>query len=156
VSGQTETSATYRGVSNFYNRVPRPVQAYESTASWNYTTATVRQARATATNQVAGVFEVGEEIALSLRAMTGNAAGFVNISVGIGEDSTTTYAAGGFNSPAATVVLQTVAQLNKYPSEGYHVYSWNEWSTATGTTTWYSNIAGVGSTIQAGLSGGIR
>src|SRR5688572_3646151 len=58
----TEDSAAKRFVWNYCNRVPRFMQVIEATASWNYTTLTWRQARATATNQLDYVCGVAEDI----------------------------------------------------------------------------------------------
>lgn len=153
---QTEDSATKRFVWNYYNRVPRSLQKVESTQSWNYTTATVRQANGAAANQVelvVGVAEVSLDLVLAVGVA--NSAGGVNLSAGIGEDSTTTYAAGGLAQPVAANIQPIITRLMKFPAIGRHVYSWNEWSAAAGTTTWYANLAGVGSTVQAGLVGWI-
>jgi hypothetical protein len=152
----TEDSATKRYLWNYYNRVPRSLVRLESTVSWNYTTATVRQANDSASNQVSviiGLQEVALDLSLNLHASNNNAT-VVFFSAGIGEDTTLTYAAGGFaSSNGAAVAL--VARLEKYPTIGFHDYLWNEWSAATGTTTMFGAASGVGSTISAGLAGQI-
>jgi hypothetical protein len=153
---QTEDSILNRYLWNYYNRVPRQLQRFESTATWTYTTATVRQANGSTSNQVNVVVGVQEALLdLFLRVVANNTTGGVDVSAGIGEDSTTTYAVGAYqNVPASNQTAMFSARLVKYPTVGRHFYSWNEWSTAgTGTTNWDSNVAAVGSSVQAGLAG---
>lgn len=154
VSGQTEDSLLKRYVWNYYNRVPRMLQRFESTASWTYSTATVRQANGSTANQVDLVLGVAES-PLDLALTTGaNASGNQIVSVGIGENATTTYVAG------QTAVLNVsgsslTVRLVKIPAVGRNFYSWNEWSGAVSTTTWNGAVTGVGSTITSGLVGSI-
>lgn len=162
VSGQTEDSGfscttTKRYLWNYYNRVPRPLCRLESTASWTYTTATVRQANGAAANQVDVVVGVAEvTIDLTLNVVNTNSTGNIATTIGVGEDSTTTYIDGTLISGPSGSNPQGTVRIVKYPAVGRHFYSWNEWSTATGTTTWYGSIAGVGSTVQFGLTGWIK
>lgn len=158
VSGQTEDSFANRLVWNLYNRVRRGFRVTEATSSWAYTLATFRQARATATNQVAVVVGVAEALlSVRVRANVANTTGGVNVSVGIGEDSTSTVATGCLMqmvAAGANVIAAASAELEKYPAVGYHVYPWLEYSTATGTTNWQGN-GGV-SYLQSGISGSIE
>lgn len=159
VSGQTEDSATKRLLWNYYNRVRRPLQRYESTASWTYTTATVRQANGSTSNQVDVLIGIAEaSLDLSLTVLVGQAGGSPTISAGIGEDATTTYTVGDTHllTSGTTATATVSARLVKYPAIGRHFYSWNEFSTVSGTTTWYGAVAAVGSTITNGLSGWIE
>lgn len=165
VSGQTEDSAVKRYVWNYYNRVRRPMKRVESTATWTYTTATVRQANAAAANQldiVVGFAEVTMNVWLQAAANSGSAS--VGFWVGIGEDSTSAVSAnsvgGGGQSNAgdtnATCFL--TAELHVYPAVGRHIYPWQEWSVATGTTTWAGTPAGALSVTGSanGLTGWIE
>lgn len=156
---QTEDSIAKRYLWNYYNRVTRPLEHYEATASWNYTTATIRQANGAATNQVEVVVGVQESVIdLNLNVVVNNSAGAVPVSVGIGEDSTTTFTRGWFTDAAVTLNTSTLGgRFTKFPAIGRHVYSWNEWSTAgTGTTTWFANYASAGGTVVAGIEGSIQ
>lgn len=150
-ASQLNDSAAMRHVWNYYNRVPRSLQVLEATASWTYTTATVRQANGAAGNQVDLVCGVQEVLmTLTLKAEGVNDGGAF-ISVGIGEDSTTTYTDNDGSRKNGTDTFPIVAPLVRYPAIGRHFYSWNEWSTAAGTTTWYgTNAAG------ANCANGIR
>jgi hypothetical protein len=158
VSGQTEDSVTKRYLWNYYHRVRRPLLRQETTASWAYTTATIRQANAAAANQVEVVIGVQEaEIDLSLSAIAVNDTGGTAFGVGIGEDSTSTYASecvgGQLVNANASVYFPMTATLTKRPAIGRHFYSWNEFSSATGATTWRGtpSVAGAGS--ANGISG---
>ena len=156
VSGQTEDSELKRYLWNYYNRQMRLFQRYETTASWNYTTATVRQANGSTSNQVDMVLGVAEvPIDLTLNVVNRNSTDSVLTSYGIGEDSTTTYVVGSQLVSAAVSRSAGSVRLLKYPAIGRHFYSWNEWSTATGTTTWDAATASLGSTITSGLAGSI-
>lgn len=168
VSGQTEDSATKRYLYNQYNQKRRPLLKQSADATWNYTTATIQQANASAANQVEVVIGVAESIldlTLSASAKNGNSDGSkMLVQVGIGEDSTSTFVAGstgGAGGPTADVIVMIAdmtARLNKTPAVGRHVYSWNEWSQANGTTTWYGVPAGPSgpSGSANGLSGWIE
>lgn len=142
VSGQTEDSVTKRYLWNYYNRVPRELRRQETTGSWNYTTATWRQANTAAANQVdivLGVAEVNLQLSVSVPFANTNAN--VNAAISIGEDSTTTPLDTGIggegSSPAAsaTAFNQLLYTLTRYPAVGRHFYTWLEISVATGTTT---------------------
>jgi hypothetical protein len=165
VANQTEDSSAKRYLWNYYNRVRRFLLRQESTATWTYTTATIRQANAAAANQVDLVVGVAEALLdLSLRAVATDTGTTKSVAVGIGEDSTSAFSAlqvGGAGQIAAAGVANgpsLSARLDKYPAIGRHVYSWNEWSTATGTTTWYGapGAASGPSNSPNGLSGWIE
>lgn len=151
VSGQTEDSLTKRYVWNYYNRVPRALVVTDATASWTYTTATVRQANGSTANQVdivVGIAEAPLDLTLNVLGVN-DAANY--ISVGIGEGSTTTYTEGQANKSYSVISVRLV----KYPAIGRQFYSWNEFSTAAGTTTWFGTQT-VGSTTKSGLRGWIE
>lgn len=157
VSGQTEDSIAKRFVWNNYNRVLRKMKVVESTANWNYSTASYRQARATASNQLDYV--VGQ----SENAVTAHVYGAVSndtaanvAAVGVGVDSTTVNSADVFFSAqtfqgATALIAFSHAHYQGYPGIGRHTLVWLENpGSATGTTTWY----GVG-TGGTGYSNGI-
>lgn len=151
VSGQTEDSGTKRYVWNYYNRDQRPLLRTDATTSWTYTTATIRQANAAAANQVevfVGVQEATME--LKLRAAVKNDIG-VSFTSGIGRDSTSTYVDAG--QGASSSILSIPAFVNEKPAIGSHTYSWNEWSAAAGTTTFYGTQ---GDSTPAGTASGLR
>jgi hypothetical protein len=151
VSGQTEDSVTKRYVWNYYNRAERQLLKTDATVSWTYTTATIRQANAAAANQVEVMVGVQEVVIdLTLQAAAANSSG-VSFAAGIGEDSTSTFATAGQASGATIDGMFT--RLVKFPAVGSHTYSWNEWSAAVGTTTWYGTT---GDSTPAGTASGLR
>lgn len=159
VSGQTEDSATKRYVWNYYNRVRRPLFRKETTSTWNYTTATWRQANASTANQVEAVIGLSEDLVeLAVAGGAANTNANVGCGVSIGVNSTTTPATtvvvgGDFFSQVANIVIYAVATLRYCPNPGRNVYAWLEISAATGTTTWVGTLGQVGSN---GLIGAVH
>ena len=162
VSGQTEDSLVNRLVWNYYNRVPRRLQRFETNTSWTYTTATWRQARASTANQVEVVTGVAEvPVVLHIGVVAANNTGGVAavISSAIGLDSTT---APTTNQRAAATTLATAnatASVSGMSTTtltvGYHFLAWLEYGNASGVTTWYSASGIFGLAEQSGLSGWI-
>lgn len=160
VSGQTEDSGLKRYVWNI-NKARRSLLRQESTSSWTYTLATIRQANGSAANQVEVIIGLAESLLdLEIHATVSNTNAPVAAGVMIGEDSTTTPVAGqaqGFlQTPAANTLCALHASLHKYPAIGRHVYSWLEASVATGTATWTGAAGGFGSGNIGGLYGSIE
>lgn len=156
-SGQTEDSFTKRYVWNYYNRVTRPMRVLEATDSWNYTTATIRQANGAAGNQLDFVVGVSESaVSAHVAAMAQNTNTPVEFDVMIGLDSTSAIASGCINSiglsQVANVPLPLSASWTGFPGVGRHFLTWLEYSAATGTTTWLGDN-GNPSRTQAGLHG---
>lgn len=155
VSGQTEDSGAKRYLSNYYNKVPRPMRILEATATWVYSTATWRQARASAANQLDFVIGYPEvSVKAHVQANAANDAGGVNAFVGIGLDSTTAPVAGtllsGQGGWAASETAPLTSSVILSPAIGRHTLAWLEIATATGNTTW----TGVsGTTFQSGIEG---
>jgi hypothetical protein len=144
VNGQTEDSAVKRYQWNYYHRARRQVRRFDATSTWNYTTATIRQAHADAANQIDLVQGLAESLLdLTLAVWGYNSAGALYIGAGIGEDSTTTFSSNATGTPTwqvlaalATAQLPIVTRLVVIPAVGRHFYSHNEYSQANGTTTW--------------------
>jgi len=90
VNGQTEDSAAKRYIWNYTHRRPRSLRVLESTNSWAYTTATMRQARGSTANQVDVVVGVADALVdLRVGVICVNSAGSdTGQTVAIGEDST--------------------------------------------------------------------
>ena len=161
VSGQTESSCARQLVWNYYNRVPRCLRAVEATASWGYSTATVRQANGAASNQVDLVVGVAEvPLTLTLMAMSSNNNADIVRWAGIGQGSTTVMMTTSIIASTAPAVLAAATRvphltsLAIYPAVGYQFWAWLEYSAATATTTWYgASGTGAGS---SGLQGFIE
>lgn len=150
----TEDSIAKRYLWNYYNRVNRTMRVVDATASWNYSTATFRQARATATNQldyVQGVSEDPVYARVDVNVSNDNASA-VLAGPGIGVDSTTVNSAQkmvpGQTGPTANQRTPMMAEYHGWPGVGRHTLVWGEYATATGVTTWYgtqspTNISGI-------------
>lgn len=151
---QTEDSAAKRDLWNYYNRVARTMLVQDSTDSWTYTTATFRQFRATATNQLEFIRGVDEDAVSCL--VTGIATGQSNSNtiVGIGLDSTSAKATNSMTGSGNLVTGGTpqsmIAIYSGLPGLGRHLLVPLEYSTAAGTTTWYGDNGGA--VTQSGIS----
>lgn len=150
----TEDSLAKRYLWNYYNRVARVLQRNEGTASWTYTTNTLRQANAAAANQVEAMIGWAEdELELFLSCMSSNGTG-AQATVGIGVDSTSVNSASIFRAGDMFGVnnySHSDATYKTIPAAGRHYYAWLEKSTAAGTTTWYGTLD-----AKSGLIGTVR
>ena len=157
VSGETEDSAANRLVWNYYNRVRREMLVTESTNSWTYSTATMRQANANTANQlgiVLGIAEDSIEVMVLVRSNTSGATTRAT-ATGIGIDSTSTTSSSmtrfdqqntGSLNVGKPISFYTGYQL------GYHYFVWLEYGAGADTQTWYSNssisyLSGIKATI---------
>lgn len=151
-SGQTEDSLVKRYVWNYYNRVPRLLRRIETTASWSYTTATIRQANGSATNQVEVVVGYAE-VPVNLALMIAGTTTASSLTFGVGEDSVTVFSTnqigGWLGNSSSGAVYSAPATLNVFPAVGRHYYAWLERGNGT-DGTWYGNTDGL-----YGLSGAI-
>jgi hypothetical protein len=136
----TEDSAQNRYLWNYYNRVPRAMRRVDATASWTYTTATIRQANASTSNQLNFVLGRSEDVVdVTVKAQASNSTGGASLTTGIGIDTTSantdiffsTFSTGG----AGTSVTNS-ARHCALVAEGRHYACWTESSSVTGTTTW--------------------
>ena len=158
VSGQTEDSEAKRYLWNYYNRVCRVMAVVEGTNSWEYTTATWRQANNSATNQLDFIVGVAEELVWAeVRSQVLNATTGVGIRAGIALDATNTnnarlmatvYSTDSSHQHLATAMYEAVIAV------GRHFLAWVEYSEATGTTTFYGDD-GDTARVQSGIVGKI-
>ena len=160
---QTEDSYAKRFLWNYYNRVESPMRVLETTDSWAYSTATMRQARASTANQIALIVGVAEDaIDVTVDAhVSSSFAGQSAATVAIGEDSTTTAATGSvigyitLDQQMADAIQNIGARLQTIPTAGFHFYAWLEYSAANLTTTWYGDN-NTPTILQSGISGKSR
>lgn len=152
-SGQTEDSYAKRYVYNYYNRVKRPMYAIESTATWNYSTASFRQANGATTNQldfIVGFSEDSVFASVMVKAFTSTAT-VRTCTVGIGLDSTTVNSARIYEGIAVNNVSQNapiIAQYENTIAVGRHTLVWLEQGAGTDTQTWVGTTNG-----QSGILG---
>lgn len=156
VSGQTTDSVLSRLIWNYYNRVDRSLAKAETTASWAYaTSATIRQVRATATNQVEFVIGVAEvEVQASYGCvLTQDMAGLLSFRIGLGLDTTTAFSTAQAGN---TIVLTSANQSTgaaayaAYPAVGYHYLAMLEAGNAGATATFYGTGTYTGSAVLLG------
>lgn len=162
VAGQTEDSFVKRLLYNASNRVRRPVRRRETNAAWTYNTATIRQARASALNQIEVVNGLLDTVFdLSVIITVTNDTGATIAVTGIGEGLLTATpttnspdAAGGLGIvPAANMAVELTSRLTKVPPLGYTLYCWMERANgAGGNTTWYG-VATASGEAPTGLEG---
>lgn len=143
----TEDSKANRYLWNYYNRVRKDMFREDGTASWTYTTATIRAANGSTDNRLNFLVGVSEEIITAdLTSKAGNSNTGVRVASGIALDSTSNLTLGWAEGTTTGVglVLTMSSKYTGIVSIGKHYLSWNEFSEATGTTTWYgSNTSGV-------------
>lgn len=149
---ETEDSITKRYLFNYYYRKQRQM-AVLGGSTWNYTTATWRQANASSTNQlnfVVGVLE--DTFSASLVSHGASSSGGTKIANAIGLNTTSSVAF----TPVCEVEVsaandQVAMNVNaiSIPALGKNYLSWMEWSTATGTTT----FIGQSGQAQSALTG---
>jgi hypothetical protein len=139
---------------NADNRLPFGFRNRALTNTWNYTTATWRQAQASANYQTDVVVGYQEDyFSARLMASSRNVSLSIPRQVGIGYDSTTVFT--GMTASTANTVASieaaSLAEINHQPAVGRHFYAWLEISTATGTCTWIGDDGA--SRLQSGMTG---
>jgi hypothetical protein len=153
----TEDSAAKRFVWSAQNRVARSLLVTEATSSWTYATASYRQARAQAANQVAVVVGLAGASLLDLVLHQVAASTNAEMAGGIGEDGTSapvTECVGRYlGQTSGTVIFQAASSLRKYPALGYHYYPWLENALSAITVTFYGAPS---SAVRSGLAGSIE
>ncbi len=158
VSGQTEDSVLKRHVWNYYNRVPRSLLRRESTSSWAYNSATIRQANNSASNQVDVVVGVEESpIALTTTGLWSNSTSGVSATVGIGVDSTTVFSTsvggGAMSSGPGGTYCPAIATGSIYPGIGRHYFAMLEAASAVGVNTFFGGGNFFAGVAEATISG---
>lgn len=141
VGTYTEDSQLNRYLWNSYNQANRKLFRVESTTSWNYTTATYRQANANKANQFNFINGLETPLFIISQQRVGNSIAGTNVIGGLGLDSittpTVTYAMSNPVAAAGSPNL-TNCVYNDSVGVGKHYVSFIEYSTAAGTTTWYA------------------
>ncbi len=134
-------TAGFLGIWNIYNRVSIQAAVTDNGASYTYTSATVRQARASAGNQISFVNGLAEDGIIALYMSRVSVLNVVNASItfGIGLDATTSYlyqyAVISNGTVGANLVDGAAAPANIAPQLGFHVISANEGSDGTNAST---------------------
>ena len=152
-SSQINDAKAFRHVWNYFNRVKRIMYKNDSTATWNYTTATWRQANGSSSNQLDFVIGISEDFVEAMALVhTSNPTGNAEARIGIALDATNTN--DGTLTHPMNVVSSAAAQpkcfYKAYVAIGRHYLAWTEYSQATGTMTWYGLSANY---IVSGIEG---
>ena len=147
----TEDSSSKRYLFNYYNRVEKPQLRVDSTASWNYASATIRQANNSASNQInffIGVVEQPVKYSLSQVCVGSGVAAALGC---VGLNTTSSYTNGtAASSTGVSDILNNAVSGSVLPITGKNYLSWNE-SSPVGTTTFY----GTSSNYVSYLSGSV-
>lgn len=155
-TGDVSDDIGFRHLWNNYNRTRRRFIVEESTASWTYSTAAYRQARASVVNQVSMVVGLNEDnVQVEVYALVVNSTATPRlVSVGIGLDSTTV------NNAAVMDQIHVIAgQRNSlkancviYPGIGWHYLAWLEYGAGADTQTWTGlSASSLGNTGMVGF-----
>jgi hypothetical protein len=159
-ASQINDSLAKRHVWNMHSRLPRARCAtpLETTDTWVYTTATIRQANANAANQLDFLRGLDEDgvAARTVAVVRVDSAAGISVFTLIGLDSTTAMATGCYSGTATAYVanfqLHLSAQYSGMPGLGRRVLTWLEYSDAGANTTWAGDN-GTPTRIQSGISG---
>lgn len=161
-NGQIEDSAANRYLWNYYNRVRRTMaRPIQGSLTYQYTTATYRQANANTGNQLNFVIGVAEDMVSAYSVHSASSSGAEDAILfyqAIGYDATNAAATGccpgvARSNSATTVVQLANATYNGYPAVGAHYLSFLEQSTASGTTSWGGLVNDIGEGIYGELWG---
>lgn len=151
--GQTDDTLAKRTIYNHYNRVLAPLRRIDSTATWAYNSATIRQANGSTANQIevmVGVSEDAVQLGVAVYA-TGTVADFPQ--AGIGLDSTTAFVAGqvqpGVRLGSANGITCYASYVG-FPGVGYHTLTWLEARSGAAAVTFDGSNGGAD---FGGLSG---
>lgn len=149
----TEFSTNRMFIWNYYHRHPITLYTYDSTDSWNYTTATWRSANNSAANRIEFVIGIREDIIEAQTMVMALSTSAKTIASGIGVDSTSVNSALLFGTNMSVNQYHQVESFWKgFTNIGYHFLQWLEYSGTGGTTTWYGD-GGVPSALQGGIMG---
>jgi hypothetical protein len=156
-SAQINDTVLLRYVWNAYHAVKRPMRAVDATNTWNYSTATWRQANAAATNQISYVVGLSNDAveAKVVGHAVNSGATVRGVSVGIGVDSTSANTASltGRVQVDNTATVMAIASYAGYPGIGKHTLAWLEKGNGTDTQTWSGDGGFSDAELQSGISG---
>ena len=153
--------AAVLGVWSTYNRIEFAPSARDTTDSWTYTSATLRQFNNSTGNQVSAVIGLSEDaVTADVFGQTSNNSGSEQgQDVGVGINSTTVNSAQMLNVGISTAVGNSsgkpFARYVGFPGIGYYTLAALEWVPApNGTTTWIGD--GGGTSVQTGIFARIK
>jgi len=149
----TEDSITKRFLWSMHNQTQRPVQRFESTASWTYQATTWRYVNNSSLNRIECVFGLPSLLDLKASGFFSAGTTMQGSRISIGEDSSSS-ASSNCNIPdgatTANGYVGTTAFLTMNPTSGYHYYSWLESAYTGVASTFYGDGGGY---RRTGISG---
>lgn len=134
--------AAILGVWNLYNRVSVAVTVYDTTSSWNYSTATWRSADNSNNNRVSFVYGLQEDVIEAAYATSQNGSSTsVYADIGVGYDSTsaTSGSVSQGNSVSATAAAAMPPAHYEVQPIGAHYFQALENGGGTATCTFFGN-----------------
>jgi hypothetical protein len=139
-AGQAEDSLVKRFIWNAYNQAQREMKRVDTTPTWNYSTASFRQANGSTSNQMEFFLGLsGGQVEGSYTATVSSSTGTprpVNVSVAL--DSTSAITDGTvYLSPTSTLFITNTHIYRGLPAIGYHKLVALEQGGGTDTQTWY-------------------
>lgn len=155
-ASEVNDTKAFRHLWNYHNRVQKKMERLETTNTWTYTTATVRQANGSTANQLDFVIGVAEDsISTNVFAESTNSGSNHRRFVGIGYDSTSVLSGvRGSDTQSLAGAISTFTSFFKVtPTAGRHFIAWLEYSIANNTTTWIGDNGGTEK--QSGIQGTI-
>lgn len=155
---ETEDSAAKRLLWNMYNRVDRKMVKKDTTNSWAYSTATLRQANGSTANQVSLVVGQAEDpVHVAIYSAAANSTTTTRtVFSGIGINSTSVNSAEifMFDNCNNAFIGHPQADIRAIPALGYSYYAWLEAGAGADTQTWYGDNGTT--TTQSGMIGTVR
>lgn len=145
-----------RHVWNMDNRRPRAMQRLETSASWAYSAATIRQANGSVLNELSFMRGFDEDaVTASVFGIASHSANAHLAWIGIGEDSTTVFSAKAtqhyIDQLALGIRYSQSSRYAGFPGVGRHRLTWLERGDGTATNTFHG-VDGA-NFIQTGIHG---
>ncbi|TXH48463.1 MAG: hypothetical protein E6Q97_24785 [Desulfurellales bacterium] len=137
---------------NMYNRVEVNALMRMNDNSWTYTTATIRAADGSNSNRVTYVVGLAEDAVEAIaKAAAANSGANISVRTGVGIDVTSAFSGlpGAFATASGADICGGTGYYKGIPGLGQHFIQLCEYSTASGTTTWYGDGA---TGLQSGLN----
>ena len=130
------------GIWNAYNRVPIILQGGDSAASWNYTSATVRESNGSTTNVLTVLCGLGEENISTSFTQNVNGSG-AEFKIGVGWNSTTAFSGtvAHLNGVAGLTLVQQISQYDNPPALGINNVTSLEALLSGGSTAFFGTQA---------------
>lgn len=153
--GVTSQVGAQRFVWNYYNRVMRVMEVFDSTSTWTHNSASYHQANAAAGNKVEYVVGLAGPVLNSHLQAAGSQSGSTVTVSNLGLDSVTVpHPLAVSSSASSSSHMSRTASLRINSPIGYHALNWIEYGAAA-TTTFHGLDATVGrrSGISATIEG---